>query len=295
MGKMHADEAEIDEALVLRLVVGQFPQWAGLPVEEIPSSGTVNAMYRLGDSLTVRMPRVKGGVEDIEKEFDWLPRLAPLLPVRISTPVALGKPTDEYPWPWSVQEWIEGSVALAGEVSRPIELAEDLASFVRAFRRIELPGGPSAYRGGPLKSQDAETRNALVQLDGWIDTETALAAWESALYAEPPAAPLWVHGDLMPSNLLLTNDGRLAAVIDLATAGVGDPACDLIPAWNLLPPEARPTYRQALNVDDATWNRGRGRALSMALIQLPYYRHTNKGIAANAQHVIDEVLTDFKA
>jgi aminoglycoside phosphotransferase (APT) family kinase protein len=291
---MHADEAEIDEALVLRLVAGQFPQWAGLPVEEIPSSGTVNAMYRLGDCLTVRLPRVKGGVEDIEKEFDWLPRLAPLLPVRISTPVGLGRPTDEYPWPWSVQEWIEGSVAVAGEVEDPIGLAEDLASFVRAFRRIELPDGPPAYRGGPLASQDAETRAAVVQLEGCIDTDLALAAWESALDADPTPPSVWVHGDLMPSNLLLTG-GRLTAVIDFATAGVGDPACDLIPAWNLLPASARATFREALDVDDAGWNRGRGRALSMALIQLPYYRETNKGIAANAQHVIDEVLADFKA
>lgn len=142
---------------------------------------------------------------------------------------------------------------------------------------------------------DAETRKALDLLDGWIDTETALAAWESALAAEPPSTLVWVHGDLMPSNLLLSDDGRLTAVIDFATVGLGDPACDLIPAWNLLPPSARPTFRKSLDADDATWLRGRGRALSMALIQLPYYRETNKGIAANAQHVINEVLADFTA
>lgn len=293
MGRMHADEAHIDDELVLRLVAGQFPQWAGLGVSEIPSSGTVNAMYRLGDSLTVRLPRVAGGVSDIEKEFDWLPRLAPLLPVRIPTPVGLGKPAEGYPWPWSVQEWIEGSIAIAGAVQEPVGLAEDLAGFVRAFRAIELPGGPAAYRGGPLELEDEETRAAIVQLEGWIDTRAALAAWESALAAAPAASNCWVHGDLMPSNLLLA-DGRLAAVIDFATAGVGDPACDLIPSWNLLPAGARPAYRAALDIDDDTWNRGRGRALSMALIQLPYYRETNKGIAANAQHVIDEVLADFR-
>lgn len=293
MGQMHADEAQIDDELVLRLVAGRFPQWDGLEVAEIPSSGTVNAMYRLGDSLTVRLPRIEGGVSDIEKESDWLPRLAPLLPVRIPQPVGLGKPAEGYPWPWSVQEWIEGSIAVAGSVREPVGLAEDLAGFVRAFRAIELPGGPAAYRGGPLELEDEETRAALRLLEGSIDTATALAAWESALAATPAAGSCWVHGDLMPSNLLVTEDGRLAAVIDFATAGVGDPACDLIPAWNLLPATARVVYREALGVDDDAWNRGRGRALSMALIQLPYYRDTNKGIAANAQHVIDEVLTDF--
>jgi aminoglycoside phosphotransferase (APT) family kinase protein len=293
MGRMHADEALIDDELVLRLVAGQFPQWSGLPVAEIPSSGTVNAMYRLGASLTVRLPRIAGGVPDIEKEFEWLPRLAPLLPVRIPTPVAMGEPADGYPWPWSVQEWIPGAIAVAGAVREPVGLAEDLASFVRAFRAIDLPGGPAAYRGGPLSLQDKATRAALVQLEGWIDTATALAAWESALAAAPAASPCWVHADLMPSNLLVTNDGRLAAVIDFATAGVGDPACDLIPAWNLLPGTARASYREALGIDDDTWIRGRGRALSMALIQLPYYRNTNPAIAANAQHVIDEVITDL--
>lgn len=292
MGRMHANEALIDDELVRRLVAGQFPQWSGLPVSEIPSSGTVNAMYRLGDSLTVRLPRIAGGVSDIEKEFEWLPRLAPLLPVRIPTPVALGEPADGYPWPWLVQEWIPGAIAVAGEVRDPIGLAEDLAGFVRAMRSIDLPGG-AAYRGGPLSSQDEETRKALVQLEGWIDTATALAAWESALAAAPATSPGWVHADLMPSNLLLTDGGRLAAVIDFATAGVGDPACDLIPAWNLLPAAGRRVYREALEVDDDAWVRGRGRALSMALIQLPYYRTTNPGIAANAQHVIDEVVADF--
>jgi aminoglycoside phosphotransferase (APT) family kinase protein len=299
---MHANEALIDDDVVLRLVAGEFPQWSGLAVTEIPSSGTVNAMYRLGDSLTVRLPRIAGGVSDIEKEFEWLPRLAPLLPVRIPTPVALGEPAGGYPWPWLVQEWIPGAIAVAGEVREPVGLAEDLAGFVRAMRAIELPPGgsvfgridvPAAYRGGPLSSQDEQTRAALVQLEGWIDAATALAAWESALAAAPATSPCWVHADLMPSNLLLNGGGRLAAVIDFATAGVGDPACDLIPAWNLLPTAGRAVYREALGVDDDAWERGRGRALSMALIQLPYYRQTNPGIAANAQHVIDEVLADF--
>ena len=291
--KMHADAADMDLALVRRLVAGQFPQWAELSLEQIPSSGTVNAMYRLGDELTVRLPLIKGGVDDVEKEYEWLPRLAPLVPVEIPSPVGLGMPAGGYQWPWSIYRWIDGTVPLAGAVEDPIGLARDLASFVTAFRRIDVPDGPAAYRGGPLSLQDSGTRKAIEELQGWIDIDTALAAWEAALAAEPAANAVWVHGDLMPSNLL-TVDGRLTAVIDFATAGVGDPACDLIPVWNLLPAEARPVFREGLGVDDAAWERGRGRALSMALIQLPYYRESNKGIAANAQHVIDEVIADFR-
>ncbi|TDO45939.1 aminoglycoside phosphotransferase (APT) family kinase protein [Kribbella sp. VKM Ac-2527] len=288
--KMHADEADIDEELVLRLVGAQFPEYAGLPVKEIPSSGTVNAMYRLGDSLTVRLPRIAGGVSDIATESEWLPRLAPLLPVEIPTQVGLGEPGEGYPWIWSINRWIEGTVPVAGEAG--VELAIELAGFVQAFRAIDLADGPAAYRGGPLSTQDEETRSALEQLDGWIDTDNALAAWESGLAAPGPAAPVWLHADLMPSNLLVRG-GRLAAVLDFPTSGVGDPACDLIPAWNLLSGASRTAFREALDFDDATWIRGRARALSMALIQLPYYRPTNPGIAANAQYVIDQVLGDF--
>ncbi|TWD73452.1 aminoglycoside phosphotransferase (APT) family kinase protein [Kribbella amoyensis] len=286
---MHADEVDIDAELVQRLVAGQFREWAGLTVTEIPSSGTVNAMYRLGDSLTVRLPRVPGGVDDIGKEATWLPRLAPLLPVEIPVPVALGEPADEYPWRWSVNRWIDGDLPVAGTTSTT--LGTELGELVREFRKITLPDAPAAYRGGPLSEQDAGTRSALRQLVGWIDVEAAMAGWDAGLAAAPATGSVWLHADLMPSNLLVQGD-RLLAVLDFATAGTGDPACDLIPAWNLLTGPARTAFRAAVDVDEDTWIRGRARALSMALIQLPYYRETNPGIAANAQYVIDQVVAD---
>ncbi|GAB3811477.1 aminoglycoside phosphotransferase family protein [Kribbella italica] len=285
---MHAGEAEIDELLVGRLVAGQFPAWAGLAVREIPSSGTVNAMYRLGEELTVRLPLVEGGVSDIAKEHAWVPRLAPYLPVEVPLPVGLGEPSAEYPWPWSVNRWITGEVPSTGDAA----LGRELGGLVQAFRAVDLPDAPAAYRGGPLQLQDAETRNALEQLEGAIDTSAALAAWEAGLAVLQTEPDLWLHADLMPANLLV-REGRLAAVLDFGCVGTGDPACDLIPAWNLLPASERDVFRSVVEADDAQWIRGRARALSMALIQLPYYRETNPGIAANAQHVIDEVLIDF--
>jgi aminoglycoside phosphotransferase (APT) family kinase protein len=160
------------------------------------------------------------------------------------------------------------------------------------MRRVDLPDGPPAYRGGPLALQDAGTRAAIEELGGRVDADAVTAAWEAALRApEWTGPPVWVHADLMPGNLLVV-DGRLSAVIDFATVGVGDPACDLIPAWNLLPAGVRDDFRAALQVDDATWARSRGRALSMALIQLPYYWDTNPVMAANARFVVREVLAD---
>ncbi|MGI5232902.1 aminoglycoside phosphotransferase family protein [Actinoallomurus sp. CA-142502] len=297
MVKMHADEADTDPDLVRRLVRGRFPQWADLPVERLASGGTVNAVYRLGEALTVRLPLTAGGVADLEWEERWLPRLAPALPVTIPAVVGRGEPAEGYPWAWSVHRWIDGECPVEGRVAEPDLLARDLAAFVTALRKFDADGGPAAYRGVPLATVDASTRAAIEELrhtDEPFDAAAATDAWERSLAAPPwTGAPCWVHSDLMPSNLL-TSGGRLTGVIDFATAGVGDPACDLIVAWNLLPTSARETFRDAVDVDEATWARGRGWALSMALGQLPYYRNTNPVISANARHVIREIRRDTR-
>ncbi|MFI6339234.1 aminoglycoside phosphotransferase family protein [Streptomyces sp. NPDC050535] len=291
-GPMHAHEAPIDEALVRELLAAQFPVWADLPLKRVTSAGTVNALYRLGDDMAVRLPRIPEGAGDVEKERRWLPLLAPLLPLPIPEILATGVPGAGYPWPWSVLRWLEGELPVPGGLTDADRLATDLGLFVAALRGADLPEGPPAYRGGPLASADADTRSALGGLDGLIDTSAATTAWEAALVAPVwTGPPVWLHSDLMPMNLL-TRRGRLSAVLDFGTLGTGDPACDLIPAWNLLPAASRPSFRHAAGADDDSWARGRGWALSMALNQLPYYRTTNPVMAANAEHVIREVLAD---
>ncbi|EFL19363.1 aminoglycoside phosphotransferase family protein [Streptomyces sp. C] len=295
-GQMHSGQHPIDDDLVQRLIAGQFPQWSGLSVARFPSRGTVNAMYRLGDDMVVRLPLVRGGAEDVAMEQEWLPRLAPRLPTAIPEVLGAGEPAEGYPWPWSVYRWLAGELPEAGALSEPVLLAEDLAEFVATMRSITLPGAPQAHRGGPVSSLNAETRAAIDELRGIpqedVDCDAAAAVWEDALRTpgwEGP--PVWLHADLMPGNLLV-DGGRLASVIDFGCTGVGDPACDLFPAWNLLPAGAREVFREALGVDDATWKRGRGRTLSQALIALPYYRRTNPAMARNARHVIRAVLEE---
>ncbi len=284
MGRMHADEHAIDTALVERLVRGQFPRWADRPVTPLASGGTVNAVYRLGDDLTVRLPLTAGGASDIAKERRILATLGEL-PAAVPAVVAVGEPAEGYPWPWAVHGWLDGEPALEGRA------AFGLAEFVLALRANRV-AGPPARRGKPLSTVDTATRGAIDDLSRTgepFDPEAALAVWTAALNAPQwTGPPCWVHADLMPSNLLL-RDGRLSGVLDWATAGVGDPACDLIPAWNLLTAQTRPTFRDTVGADDATWERGRGRALSMAVIQLPYYRHTNPVISANARYVLAEL------
>lgn len=290
--KMHADEADIDAPLVRRLLAAQFPHWAGLAVEPVDSNGTVNAIYRLGDDMAVRLPRIEGGVEDVRREALFLPRLAPSLPLAIPAPLGMGEPGEGFPWPWYVYRWIDGENPVVGGLDEPGLFAADLARFVLALQRIDPAGAPRAYRGGPLASRDADTREAISKLHGVIDTDAATAAWDAALRAPRwDGPPVWVHADLQPGNLL-TAGGRLSAVIDFGCLGQGEPAVDLMTAWSLLTAQTREGFRAALDVDDATWARGRGWALSIALIELPYYRTRNATIARIARHVIGEVLAD---
>ncbi|MEU6816754.1 aminoglycoside phosphotransferase family protein [Streptomyces sp. NPDC046860] len=291
--KMRTGEIDIDAPLVRRLVARRFPAWARLPVTRLRSSGTENAMFRLGPELVVRLPRHPGAVADVTHERDWLPRLGPGLPVAAPEPVGAGEPDGDFPWPWSVYRWLDGANPVAGAVRRPERLAAELGEFVAALRRTPAADAPRGYRGGPLPGQDGETRDALARLAGRVDTARATARWESALAAPAHTGPpAWAHGDLSPGNVLVTAEGRLSAVIDFGCAGVGDPAVDLIVAWNLLPASARGVFRDAVRADDAEWARGRGWALSIALVQLPYYWHTNPALAENARHTIGEVLAE---
>ena len=293
--RMHAGEILADEALAARLVAAQFPQWRGLPVERVRHSGTDNAIFRLGDELVARLPRIHWAAAQADKEFEWLPRLAPYLPLAVPTPLRRGVPAFGYPWPWSVHEWLEGDSALDVDVDDANTATLDLAAFIRALRAVPAHDRPPAVpggRGGPLSGRDAETRAAIAALAGLIDSEAVAAAWQASLDAPAyDGEPVCVHADLTPGNLIV-RDGRLSAVIDFGMLTVGDPACDLTVAWNYLAPPARRVLRDALSVDDAAWLRARGWALSGSLIALPYYMRTNPGIVAQSWRTLREVVAD---
>ena len=293
---MHAGEVETDAALVRRLLAAQFPQWAGLPVLPVPSAGTDNALYRLGDDLAVRLPRIHWAVGQAAKEDAWLPRLAPTLPLAVPTVLAHGQPGEGYPYPWAVYHWLGGANAAQSPPDDIVTAAVELAGFLRALQRIDTTGGPRAadhgLRGAPLSGRDAATREAIAVLDSTIDTAAATAIWEDALRAaEWNRPPVWFHGDLLPGNLLVAG-GRLSAVIDWNGLGVGDPACDLVIAWALFAGESRAAFRAVLGVDDAMWARGRGHALSQALIFIPYYLHTNPLGVAYHRRTLNALLAD---
>jgi len=295
---MHADEVDTDAALVGRLLAAQFPQWAALPIESVPFFGTDNAIYRLGENMAVRLPRRQKNTEQLEKELRWLPRLAPLLPLVIPVPLAVGEPADGYPFEWSIYTWLEGETATVARIGDLSQAATDLAQFVAALQRVDPTDGPppgahNSFRGVPLSTRDEPTRAAIASLGGTIDLSAVTAAWEAALRApEWRLPPVWIHGDLDARNLLV-EQGRLSAVIDFGCLGVGDPACDVMVAWKLFDADARAIFRAELAVDEATWTRGRGWALSQALIALSYYTpETNPVLVREAGRWMVEVLAD---
>jgi aminoglycoside phosphotransferase (APT) family kinase protein len=291
--KMHADELDTDEALVRRLLAAQFPQWAHLPIDALPAGGTDNAIYRLGEELSVRLPRRRGwAAGSLDKEFEWLPRLAPLLPLRVPTPVARGLPGEGYPHEWSVFDWLAGDDGASAPLDLP-RAAVDLAELLAALRRLDPAGGPAAEgRGGSLRPRDEPTRAGIAALGAAIDAGAVTAAWEAALAApEWGGAPVWIHGDLDARNLLV-EEGRITGLLDWGAMCVGDPACDVKVAWAVLDGKTRPVFRELLEVDDATWARGRGWALSQALIALPYYLHSYPVMVEQAWRWLAEVLAD---
>lgn len=295
--RMHTDEVDVDEALVRSLLAEQFPQWAGLGVRRVVSAGTDNALFRLGDALAVRLPRVARAMPTLAKELEWLPRLAPELPLATPVPVAAGRAGEGYPFPWAVVRWLEGESLDTEPPCDEAGAARRLAEFLRVLQGLDATGGPlpgehNFGRGEPLANRDAATREGIAALAGEFDPASLTEIWEGALATPPWGEPgVWIHGDLLPGNLL-TDDGVLSAVIDFGGLGIGDPACDAMAAWTIFSAESRAILRQTLAPDTATWSRARGWALSWAAIFIPYYRRTNPTGVKQARRTLENVLSD---
>jgi aminoglycoside phosphotransferase (APT) family kinase protein len=285
---MHPGQVEILPGTVTRLVAAQFPEWQGQPVRRLISSGTVNALFRVGDEAILRFPlRPSADRERHDALVEgqaFARRLATQVTVEVPRPLGLGAPADGYPGWWSAYAWIPGETASSEIFDDATTLARDLAAFVNAVHGLQTDGrtwdGDS--RGGPLQTHDGSVRQALGESGGMVDTGRLARLWEGCLAADHCDRHVWLHADLMPGNLLL-REGRLAAVIDLEAVCIGDPAVDLMPAWNLLPPHGR---------DAAAWERGRGWALVQAIVALPYYVRSNPVMAATARRTLDALLED---
>ncbi|WP_217171392.1 aminoglycoside phosphotransferase family protein [Streptomyces sp. AC512_CC834] len=281
-----------DVRLARRLVDAQFPQWSGLPLEPLDPAGSDHVIYRLGAELTVRLPRHAGAVGQAAKEFRWLPRLAPHLPLAVPVPVAVGEPGFGYPWQWAVTGWLDGEVATVEALADSAGAAVELAGFLTALQRFapDVDTGGDDLTGRPLSERDRATREAIARTDGVFDAAALTDLWNEAMGAPGwGRPPVWFHGDFHTGNLL-TVDGRLSAVIDFEGLGRGDPARDLVIAFTLMSPASRSVFRDALGVDDATWTRGRGWALATGLNAHVAYAAENPRVAAQTTRQITQAL-----
>jgi aminoglycoside phosphotransferase (APT) family kinase protein len=291
---LHQDEIVIGESLVRRLVAEQCPQWAGLAL--VPAgAGTENTMFRLGEELLVRLPRTVGKAVALRVEREWLPRLAPYLPVRVPEPVFAGEASAVFPAEWSVLRWISGTEAGAGSVRDWARFGTDLAGFVRSLHRVDLMGAElSWYRGGDLAPCDGWVTEALLSCRNLagaeLDVDAVESFWRAGL--AQPASPhprVWLHGDLKPTNLLVEH-GRLVAVIDFGAVSVGRPDAEHATVWDL-PAAARETYWNALSLDEATWLRARAWAAAVAVSGIAYYWDTFPAFVAECRTRLDHLLS----
>ena len=266
------NEDEITADVAARLVAAQFPQWAALPVTPVTFNGWDNTTFRLGDELSLRLPSADSYVAQVAKEHRWLPVLARQLPLPIPEPVAMGRPGEGFPGPWSVYRWIVGETASTGQVADLTGFASALAGFLAALQAIDASDGPPAgahnfFRGGPLATWDEQARQLIRLTADDIDPRAAASVWDTALASTWEQAPVWVHGDLTASNVLVAG-GALHAVIDFGGVAVGDPAYDLVMEWEFFTGDSAAAFRRGLHLDEATWDRGRGWALWKALVNL---------------------------
>ncbi len=286
----------IDAALARRLIASQFPQWSELPISAVELDGWDNRTFRLGPELTVRLPTGSWYAQQVDKEQRWLPVLAPQLPLPIPTPVGRGRPDLGYPYPWSVYRWLDGVPALKAPIDDLPGFATTLARFLGALGRVDATGGPAPgrhnfYRGGPLATYEQEAFDAIEALGDEVPRDAVERVWADAMATSWNRPPVWFHGDVATGNLLI-RDGRLAAVLDFGSSGVGDPACDTVIAWTFLSGTARDRFRSELDVDPGTWSRGRGWGLWKALISLVGHLENDSPDAALARRDIEQILAD---
>lgn len=292
---LHDDEPDTGPGVVGTLLRQQVPELAALPLLPLSGTGSDNVLYRLGTELVVRLPRSADAAGRLGVELAWLPRLTGL-PVAVPEVVHAGAADDRYPFRWTVLRWLDGVDAWDARGRDGWfgpRLGEDLAAVVRALRRTPVSDAPRrrpGERGAPLRALDDRVHWWLDRADGLVDVGAVLRLWQECLEgAEDEVAPVLVHGDLIPGNLLVAA-GRLTAVLDWGGLGAGDPAQDLDPAWSVLDPSGAAALRDALDVDEASWLRARGFALEQAIGAVIYYTPRRHPLATVMQRTLERLL-----
>lgn len=291
---MHEDEIPISDEMVRSLVDTEFPRWRDLPLRRIRSAGTVNAIFRLGGGLAVRLPLRTADSDEtlrhLEREAAVAAELAQYSPVPVPRPVGIGNPGHGYPLPWSVQTWIEGTVASRDDPGETVPFAEDLAAFITALRAADTRGRRFAGRGrgGDLRAHDEWMETCFRNSEGLLDVPRLRALWRDLRDLPRDGGDVMSHGDLIPGNVLVSG-GRLAGVLDTGGFGPADPALELVAAWHLLEDRSRAVLRERLGSGEIEWERGRAWAFEQAMGAVWYYEGTNPDMSAMGRRTLERI------
>ncbi len=294
---MHEDQLDIAEPIVRRLIAEQFPQWRDVPVRGLATSGTVNAIFRIGDDLSARFPLSPADpaatASVLTREAAAMRQLASVCSVPTPVQVAQGVPGAGYPLPWSVQTWIPGAVATPAGLADSARFAEDLVALISALRSADTGGRrfAGAGRGGDLRDSDEWMAVCFRASEGLLPVDELRPLWEQFRVLPPAGPDVMTHGDLTPSNLLVEGE-RLAGVLDGGGFAPADPALDLVAAWHLLDAAARAVLRAGLGVADLEWKRGAAWAFQQSMGLVWYYRESNPAMSELGRSTLARILED---
>ncbi|TLP92361.1 aminoglycoside phosphotransferase family protein [Nesterenkonia salmonea] len=294
---MHPDEIEVSVPTVEQLILDQFPEWTNETVEELHGAGTENTIFRIGATRAARFPRRASSAADVAEELERealsISELAGLSPVPAPTPIAIGRPSRHYPFPWSVQSWLPGDVARSQMSADSCELAREIAELVHAFRSAPLKGRrfTGTGRGGTLSDSDTWMETCFFESANLLDVPRLRALWADfrTLPREQPDA--MTHGDLIPANIVL-RDNHLAGVLDTGNFSAADPSLDLIVAWHFFDVDARNVFREALSIDELEWQRGAAWAFQQAMGLVWYYESSNPTMAQLGRSTLTRICAD---
>lgn len=294
---MHHDEIQVSVPAVQQLILDQFPEWTSETVEQLHGAGTVNTIFRIGATRTARFRRQASSATDVAAELEretlsmW--ELAGLSPAPAPTPIAIGRPSRQYPFPWSIQSWLPGEVATPQGSADSGELARGMAELIGAFRSAPLKGRrfTGTGRGGTLSDSDKWMEKCFFESSNLLDVPHLETLWASfrRLPREQPDA--MTHGDLIPANILL-RENQLAGVLDTGGFSAADPSLDLIGAWHLFDAKARYVFREALNIDELQWQRGAAWAFQQAMGLVWYYESSNPSMAQLGHSTLTRICAD---